>query len=273
MTRRLDISLIISTIIHALIAFILFFFTVSHHPPLPKFIEVSLLELPSTPLTEEINIESPKKEKIYKKTRIKRIRVEIGKQKPQLETSKREVLASRVQPGLENKEQINKRIDTAPQLPQDGGLKYEGRSSGDIPFVPPAPKQGLIKEGSQEGNKTNISDIEPQKDSEIGKGEKIENHDPYLYITGPASSRKAIYKPNFCIPKWLEEKGQSLIGRFRFWVLPNGEVDRVIIEQTFGDARVDNLAVSTLSRWRFYKLPPDETRIDWGIVTIKIRLE
>lgn len=269
----MNISLIISAIIHALIAFILLFFTVSHHPYLPKFIEVSLLELPSTPLTEEIRIELPNKEKIYKKRRIKKIQVKIGEQKPQIETSKREVLASRVQPWLENKEQINKKIDTTPQLPEDGGLKYEGRSSGDIPVVQSSPKEGLIKEGAQEGNKTNVTDIEPQKGSEPDKGEKIENQDPYLYIIGPASSRKAIYNPNFRIPKWLEEKGQSLIGRFRFWVLPNGEVDRVIIEQTFGDARVDNLAISTLSRWRFYKLPPDETRIDWGIVTIKIRLE
>jgi hypothetical protein len=87
-------------------------------------------------------------------------------------------------------------------------------------------------------------------------------------IEGPAGDRKILYQPKIPLPKWIEEEGISLQGRFKFWVLPSGEVEWVEKIETFGYPKVDELALLTIRRWRFSE---GEGKA-WGIVTVKIRL-
>jgi TonB family protein len=85
--------------------------------------------------------------------------------------------------------------------------------------------------------------------------------------------RKVEYRPMFKLPVWVEESGKNLIGELKFWVLPDGSVDRVYVIKTFGYVQIDDLAVNTILRWRFEPLPEGVNREDWGIVRIKIQLE
>lgn len=92
---------------------------------------------------------------------------------------------------------------------------------------------------------------------------------PYYHLEGPATvGREILYQELIPIPKWVEEEGRSLRGKLRFWVLPSGEVDRVIVEETFGYPQIDDLAMRTIRRWRFTR-GKDEA---WGMISIKIQL-
>ncbi|MDI6785852.1 MAG: energy transducer TonB [bacterium] len=92
-------------------------------------------------------------------------------------------------------------------------------------------------------------------------------------ISGPISLRKVLYQEGFKIPSWVEKEGLNLQGRFRFWVLSNGYVDRVSIEESFGDRRIDSLASSAISKWRFSRLSNYlKNQEEWGLIDIKILL-
>lgn len=92
---------------------------------------------------------------------------------------------------------------------------------------------------------------------------------PYYHLEGPAAvGRGIVYQELMPVPKWVEEEGRSLRGKLRFWVLPSGEVDRVLVEETFGYPQIDDLAIRTIRRWRFTK-GQDEA---WGLVSIRIQL-
>lgn len=92
-------------------------------------------------------------------------------------------------------------------------------------------------------------------------------------ISGPVSFRKVLYQEGFMVPSWLEKKGLNLQGKFKFWVLSNGYVDRVLVEESFGFRQIDSLASSAISKWRFSQLCNYlKHKEEWGIVDIKILL-
>jgi TonB family protein len=90
-------------------------------------------------------------------------------------------------------------------------------------------------------------------------------------VRGPAASRKVLYKESFKVPRWLEEMGISLQGSVKFWVLPSGMVEDVVLEESFGFGAIDELACKAVSRWRF--APSFHQKVQWGIVQIKILLQ
>lgn len=265
MTARLNISLVSSTGIHLIMVVILFFITLSYQTRLPKLIEVSLIELPS----QEIEIkEEVKKEEVYPERRP----IRITRSKHRFERVKKEILPAQSRPEAikPQQEPSNQRIDSPVQLPNSGGLKEE-RPIGDLPAVVSPSKGEIVQKGEEEGKEVIASPPQPQKDKLGGEQEVVEGRD--IDISGPARSREAVYQPKFSVPEWIERKGQPLSGRFKFWVLPDGSIDRVEIQKPFGYAELDTKAISTIYRWRFNKLFSSETKTDWGVATIKIRLE
>ncbi|MFH1449570.1 MAG: energy transducer TonB [bacterium] len=92
-------------------------------------------------------------------------------------------------------------------------------------------------------------------------------------ISGPVFLRKILHQENFPIPSWLEREGITWRGKFKFWVLPDGYVDKVLVEESFGDRRVDSLASQIISKWRFSKLPDYlKEKEEWGLIDLKILL-
>ncbi|MDI6751355.1 MAG: TonB family protein [bacterium] len=93
-------------------------------------------------------------------------------------------------------------------------------------------------------------------------------------VSGEVTERPVLYQKGFKIPEWVEKKGFSLTGEFRFWVLPDGSVDRVSVNRSFGYPSLDSLASSAILKWRFQSLPKNISyREEWGVAGIKIRLK
>jgi len=93
-------------------------------------------------------------------------------------------------------------------------------------------------------------------------------------VSGEVTERPVLYQKGFKIPEWVEKKGFSLSGEFRFWVLPDGSVDRVSVERSFGYPSLDSLASSAILRWRFQSLPKNiGYREEWGVANIRIKLK
>jgi len=62
--------------------------------------------------------------------------------------------------------------------------------------------------------------------------------------------------------------------RLKFWVLPDGLVNRVEVTQTTGYPDLDQIASQAMKKWLFELLSPQEKQIvQWGTITLKFKLE
>lgn len=126
--------------------------------------------------------------------------------------------------------------------------------------------------GLEDRTALHYSRVEGRGGQDAGPGDFSGEIDkiPYYHFEGPAIlGRGIVYQEKLVLPRWVEEEGKSLRGKLKFWVLPSGEVDRVLVEETFGDPRIDDIAKRTIRRWRFTR-GKDEA---WGLVSIKIQLK
>lgn len=258
--RIFERSLGVSISFHICVAIIFFFITFPQHLPIFKTIEISMIELPGS--------EQP----VLKHKPIKSRRIGAIKRRPELKlkrtpkTTNKPIISTPVKPMVQEVKELKTPI---PISPAPAVVKRD-EFHGDIPVPKSGINEGISQTG--EGKTPQVSSIPPTVTG-TRDGDDDETTGPNIYISGPASARKALYQPKFNIPPWLEKKGQSLHGKLKIWVLPDGSVDRVEIEESFGYAEIDRLAQSSVYKWRFYKLPPREERIDWGIVAVAINLE
>ncbi|MEW6609929.1 MAG: energy transducer TonB [bacterium] len=250
-------SLIISTTFHICIVIIFFFIT--FHPPIPLFktIEISIVRLPEK--------EEPKPE-ILKPKIMKKISG-VVKEKSRLKVKKlpQPIKKPIIPPPIKSTgiQEVKEIITPLPSAP--GGTKIDD-FHGEVPVPKSTTPQEIISTGEKD---TQVSSILPPQEGKKD-GETI---GPYIHIGGPAGERKVLYQPKFKIPYWLEKSGQSIKGKLKIWVLPDGSIDKVELDESFGYAEIDRLAQSAVYKWRFYKLPSDIKRIDWGTVIITIKLE
>ncbi len=97
-----------------------------------------------------------------------------------------------------------------------------------------------------------------------------EQREGNLRIKGPLARRELAYVPP--IPKVKAANETEL--ELKFWVRPNGMVDRVIPLKQAGDLELERVATNYLREWQFKPIPKNERQIDeWGTVTIEFRLE
>lgn len=258
--REFERSLFISITFHTCLAIIFFFITFHHRLPSLETIEISIVKLPEK---EEPKIIKPK-------IREKKIIIPIKKESRLKAKEPIKPTQQLIVPASPKVMQDVKEIITPPSISPipPGGIE-KNEFQGDIP-VPKAEVKEEISQ-TQEGKTLQVSSIPPS--TITPKDGEEQGHGPAIYITGPASKRKPLYQPLFKLPYWVEKRGQSLQGKLEIWVLPDGSVDRVEIDESFGYAEIDRLAQTTIYKWRFYKLPPDVERIERGIVFIAIRLE
>lgn len=103
----------------------------------------------------------------------------------------------------------------------------------------------------------------------VGKGEAQE-----FAITGPVSRRGIVRRVYPQYPKWAEEAGVSGEVRLKFWVLPDGLVNKVEVTQTTGYPDLDQIASQAMKKWLFEPLSSQEKQIvQWGTITLKFKLE
>jgi len=91
-----------------------------------------------------------------------------------------------------------------------------------------------------------------------------------LGISGPVSRRELTYVPPVPDVKARIETEFEM----KFWVRPDGTIDRVIPLNRAGDVELERVAANYLRKWRFRAIPANKPQIEqWGTVTIKFRLQ
>jgi|GEM_PF-5789684 len=228
-----------SLIIHSLFLFLSFYIHIGEKQiEEGRLIEVSLVSIPEKPRKPEV------------------ITIQKSIRGPIIPSVKNEVPSLKFKP---------KRV-IFEELPGKKGPDKEISS----PWKPVKPKLDIANTYGEilVGQKT-----EEGIGSSEDKGESGGKGGPFsLEITGEVARRAILYQSGFKIPEWLERKGISLEGRFKFFVLADGSVDRVVIEHSFGYKELDSLAMDSILRWRFASLKGG-TYEEWGIARIKIKLK
>jgi TonB family protein len=195
---------------------------------------------------------------------------------------------------LLKKEKPKIRKEESIKLPIKKVVKVKGEGVKEIKVEKLKVKEGIFKApkvGKEEKIRTqeeetlpirsttqgNIETIVDTQPFSIKGEEKIEEtiakeYAPYT-IVGPLSTRGIIYQPKPELPKYFEEQGiLPAKVKLRIYVLPDGSVRNVDILKSSGYGEWDKIVAQTAMRWKFYKLPPEIKRIDWGDVVIKTYL-
>ncbi len=86
-------------------------------------------------------------------------------------------------------------------------------------------------------------------------------------VSGPLGQRRILYSEKPPYPEWARRLGLEAEIRFRFWVAPDGRVNRIEFVTFSGSTELDRLAERTLRKWRFEPLPRGvPQRDEWGVV-------
>jgi TonB family protein len=89
-----------------------------------------------------------------------------------------------------------------------------------------------------------------------------------LAVSGPVARRELAYVPP--IPE-VDVTGETEF-EIKFWVRPNGTVDRVAPLNRTGGVELERVATNYLRKWRFTPLSDNEPQVEeWGTVTITFR--
>lgn len=93
-------------------------------------------------------------------------------------------------------------------------------------------------------------------------------------ITGPVSSRRVVRTVSPKYPAWAEEKGIEGEVEVKFWVSPEGIVNKLALVKTSGYPDFDSRAIEAVRKYLFEPVGRSEKREDqWGTVTIKYFLK
>jgi len=92
-------------------------------------------------------------------------------------------------------------------------------------------------------------------------------------IKGPlgAGGREILREVEPKYPDWAQQQGVVGKVEVKCWVLPDGEVNEVRIENSSGTAELDECASRALMKWRFERVGEEERQ--WGIVLFDFNFE
>ncbi len=94
--------------------------------------------------------------------------------------------------------------------------------------------------------------------------------EPFI-IEGEISGREILFNP---LPEYPEGLNKDASIRIRFTVLPDGSVKSTgMVPVRKEDARLEELSMNMLKRWRFSPLPEGERQEQSGIITFNFQVE
>jgi TonB family protein len=262
-----EISLLISVTLYSFIGILLSFIVIKQPQVPTRYIEVSLVEFEVKEAKKEIPSAKPKL--LVTKAPIKKETKKPKVSKPLLKPKK---VKENVKTPLKKKPHKKKAESAAGEKIQNQKAKTLNTEtkagSYHIPKAKVSSKKITIP--LKIALKKNFPEFkiidEPQDDvAKLSSSHLME-------IVGPAAKRKAIYQPKFKLPSWIEERGiRPGEIKIKFWVQPDGTVDRTFIEKSSGYGSLDRLAEEAILRWRFHRINQDKE--EWGLVIVKIRIE
>jgi TonB family protein len=135
-------------------------------------------------------------------------------------------------------------------LPQSSDLFSPEEIFGDIKSMPSAGTQKLV-----------IDDSLPEGDRQSPL-----NSDTGIEWKG--APRKTLFQPP--LPKISSKVAGDV--QIKFWVNRNGRVTQMIPVRKL-DAELESIALGYIKKWRFEPLPRGKDYLQWGIITLKIRLK
>ena len=232
-------SIFVSIVFHGLLLYLSSLMVIGANIRAEKFLEIELL-----PVEQKAVQSEPPVKIVPKRERPKR----IGKKEERVFVPEKKVVSV---------PKIKEIVKTS-----EGPVEHQPAPKS-VPIV--SETAGDILTGTITGVESNMSGTglpSPEPASSV----KVE-------VFGEVTERPVLYQKGFKIPEWVEKKGFSLSGEFRFWVLPDGSVDKVSVERSFGYPSLDSLASSAILRWRFQSLPKNMGyREEWGVANIRIKL-
>lgn len=284
--RTLDASLLISMIIHSLLALVFSFISVQHEViSLPRIFEVAMVEIPQKLRTEKSASLSPSPmKKIRPMMAPKALASSLEKRdKAKIVEGIVDLPREKIVPGKSDEKIMVREKVLEPKA--TSSLLKEPHSIR-LPVEPSVkPMHGFKKDIDEllpdetQLDKTSISkrtfipeeagleaSLPQDNRTEAGKGIVT----PFPITMGTLKGREIKYSAKINLPEEKEREAIPRQGEFKLWVSPDGSVEKVEIEKTTGDSGIDNLVKKTFFKWRFEALPPSEQKIDWGLVPVKI---
>ncbi len=269
-SRALNRPLVVSITIHIAIAMIFWFIVIKPPSQIQRLIEVSLIELPVLIVPEP----TPEVEPI--KPKMVRVRKEM-KNIPPIKPQVRQVRQN-------YPEQLQGNVIPKPRQIVEQPIRVEKPSP--LP-VEPTTNRVVVEEkhavSLPVARSTELQKPKEDATARIPAAVAIAPSPPSPHFVKGASiqieglgNRKVKHRPMFMVPKSVEEKGVNLSGALKFWVSPDGSVDRVEVIKTCGSSEADSNARDTVYRWRFEELSEEQEEgrgADWGIVKFRIQLQ
>ncbi len=128
-------------------------------------------------------------------------------------------------------------------------------------------------------NKPQISDVRQNLPIETPQPEKIvpsfgKATGKSFEISGPVSSRSVLRKVYPKYPKAAQLMGISGDVVIKFWVSPDGIIEKTVVEKTSGSDILDAAALGAIKKWLFAPIPANENHItQWGLLTVRFELK
>ncbi|MDI6793935.1 MAG: TonB family protein [bacterium] len=282
--QTLDASLLISMIIHSLLALVFSFISVQHGIiSSPRIFEVAMVEIPQKVLTMKPASLSPMEktkppviQKALASSLEKRDKTKIAEGIVDLPREK--IAPGKIDEKIMVREKVFEPKATSSllkephsiRLPVEPAVKPMPGFKKDIDELLPdetrLDKTSISKEifiPKEAGQKAS-----PPDDNKTESGKGIVT--PFPIAKGTLKGRGIKYSAKINLPEEKEREAIPRQGEFKLWVSPDGSVEKVEIEKTTGDSKIDDLVKKTFFKWRFEALPPSEQKIDWGLVPVKI---
>ena len=130
-----------------------------------------------------------------------------------------------------------------------------------------------------EENQPQISDALENPPVEVPQPEKIvpsfgKTSGKSFEISGPVSSRSVLRRVYPEYPRSAQEMGISGEVVIKFWVSPDGIIEKAVVEKTSGSDVLDSAATDAIKKWLFAPLGAGERKvIQWGFLTVKFELK
>jgi len=127
--------------------------------------------------------------------------------------------------------------------------------------------------------KPEISAFEEEPDIETPLPDKVVpsftgDEGKSFQISGPISKRSVLRRIYPQYPRSAQLGGVSGETMVKFWVSPDGIIERIVIEKTSGSDELDRAAVDAVKKWLFAPLGAGEKQIDqWGVLNIRFELK
>jgi hypothetical protein len=130
--------------------------------------------------------------------------------------------------------------------------------------IQPSPEI-LKKEKTEVDPGTELIGAQPRSATESGTYGTEKNDE--LRILGPIAQRELAYMPS--MPDLKVKAAADL--KMKFWVNPDGTVDRVVPLSQGVDAELERVVTDYLQEWRFSPIPENEPQIEeWGTITLEL---